>query len=228
MALSRLVAALLTHNLNQPLTAILINTQALQAQLRKHAATLGDEVLETLSDLVNEERKLNETLRELRKPFSRGDIADRQVRDLNALVRDALALQNAELRAQGCTVELYLTKLALPVCVDAAQMTHALMSLIANAREALSEMATVVRRIAIRTSSVGVKSVRVEVANRGMPCDPQRCFEPFYSTKPNRLGLGLAVIKSIVDADGGEISCRESVSGETVFRIDLPRSRFAR
>ena len=106
------------------------------------------------------------------------------------------------------------------VDMDEGQIRQALVNLIRNAREALSEGGTIELLVKLDDGCV---RVRVEDDGPGIPDDVRSSiFDPFYTTKRHGTGLGLAVTRSIVEAHGGELACLAREGGGTVFEIALP------
>ena len=222
IALLQETTAAIAHELHQPLTAILSNAQALQTMLKRTGA-VGSEVLEALSDIVLEDRRAVAVLRELRT--SRSNSADdSSSTDLNALVREVAMLEHDNMVARSCVLDVRLAPRLSKVQVVPAQIQHVLINLLANSCEAMTECPFENRRIAMRTSQPARDRVQVQIEDSGpgIRTNDGNIFKPFYSTKANALGLGLAVCKSIVEAHGGRIAVQDHQAdrGATVC-IDL-------
>jgi signal transduction histidine kinase len=112
---------------------------------------------------------------------------------------------------------------ALPVVpADRIQIQQVLMNLIRNGVEAMECVETGAKRLIIRSQCTG-DCIIVEVCDHGSGlAQPERIFEPFYSTKPEGLGVGLAISRSIVQAHDGTLRVRDNQPKGTVFSLSLP------
>ncbi len=129
-----------------------------------------------------------------------------------------------EARRRGLTLDLRLGTDIGQVCGDRTQLDQVLINLLLNAMDALSD-AEPERRVvsvdALRTDA----HVRVSVHDRGKGIAPEelpKVFDSFYSTKPHGMGLGLAIVRTIVEAHGGRIDAASSPEAGTIFSFELP------
>jgi two-component system sensor kinase FixL len=109
------------------------------------------------------------------------------------------------------------------VMIDRVQLQQVIMNLVRNAVDALSEMER--RELTIRTGADGQDAVRIDVIDRGpgLPDDiAKRLFQPFVTSKPGGIGIGLSICKTIVDAHDGELWTTENPEGGAIFHIRLP------
>ncbi len=197
------LSAALAHELNQPLAMILTNAEAAQALLA-HARPNLAEVREILADIVTADRRAADVIRHLRGLLDRGE-PHRQALLLDDAIRRVLDLVGNEIDDQGVTVDLALASGLTPVRVDGILIEQVLLNLLNNACEAVSGNPPGERRVSVitRTQADGVE---VEVADNGCGLyEPAHIFDPFYSTKPGGLGMGLAIVRSIVNSHGGHV-----------------------
>jgi PAS domain S-box-containing protein len=197
------LSAALAHELNQPLAMILTNAEAAQALLAQARPDLA-EVGEILADIVTADRRAADVIRHLRGLLDRGEPQRRELL-LDDAIHQVLDLIGNEIDDQGVTVDLSLASGLPPVRVDRILIEQVLLNLINNACEAVSGNPPGERRVSVVTRA-HADGVSVEVADNGCGfSDPARIFDPFYSTKPGGLGMGLAIARSVVSAHGGRV-----------------------
>jgi PAS domain S-box-containing protein len=219
------LSASLAHELNQPLAMILTNAEAAQAILAQAPPNLT-EVKAILADIVSADRRAADVIRHLRSLLDRGE-PHREALLLDDAVHRVLQLFGNEIADQRVTV---VTRLAadLPAAQgDRILIEQVLLNLLNNACVAVSGNPPGERRILIVTHA-DTDGVLVEVTDNGCGVpDPERIFEAFYSTTPGGLGMGLAIVHSIVNSHGGRVWA-ESASGRgATLRLSLPRHRAA-
>jgi C4-dicarboxylate-specific signal transduction histidine kinase len=212
----------LAHELNQPLTAILSNAQAAQRFLAKG----GDlaEVREILEDIVKEDKHAGEVIRRLRPLLKKGEV-NLETLDLGEVIGDALRVVRSDLLHRGVSVDLQLPPEAPPVRADRVQIQQVLLNLLANSCDALAGLEPQRRRIVLRVDgSESGPHVTVSDQGPGLPADADRIFEPFVTTKPDGIGLGLAVCRSIVAAHGGKLWAANNPERGATFHFTIPAS----
>lgn len=214
----------LTHELNQPLAAILSNAQAAQRFLAAEKPNL-EEVREVLRDIVSDDRRAGEVIRGLRLMLKRGELRQEEF-DGNDLVRDVLKLVRGDILNSGVYLTVDLAPTLPPLSGDRVQLQQVLLNLIVNGCEAMTSVAPRNRRLRVTSQLVGGPGVQVGVADEGVgipPDDLERVFEPFYTTKPQGLGLGLSVCRRIVNAHGGRLWAENNAAGGSTFFFTLPQ-----
>lgn len=222
--LGALVASL-SHELNQPLTGILANAQAGLMLLPEAAARGHGELREILEAIVRDDRRAAAVVANLRSLLRREE-PPRAPFDLGEAVAEVLALLRGEIAAREVVVEADLPP-GWIVVAERTQIQQVVLNLLSNAIHAVASRSAGDRRIAVVLRPDG--SARAEVAVRdngcGLPADrPDRIFEPFHTTRPDGLGMGLAVSRSIVDAHGGEIVAADNADRGATVRFALPAS----
>jgi two-component system sensor kinase FixL len=165
-------------------------------------------------------------IRRLRALFMRGSVQKEKV-DINESIRGVLMLENSNLIARKVTAELDLADDMPRVFVDAVQLQQVLLNLIANACEAMATMRDTRRRHLRICSGHASGMARISVSDNGPGLsDPDKVFEPFYSTKSQNIGLGLAISRTIVVAHGGRLSAASNADGGATFDVYLPLGDF--
>lgn len=213
----------LAHELNQPLAAILSNAQAAQRMLVRNPEDLS-EIGEILSDIVENDRRAGDVIRRLRTLLRKGS-QDLARIDLNDTVRECLRLLRSDLRNRDVVVVTDLAPGLPPIEGDPVQLQQVLVNLIFNACDAMREQDG--RHLTLR--SVGRRdNVHLTVADDGPGIDTgmhERIFEPFQTSKPNGLGLGLAICRTIVESHRGRLWAENASGGGAQLHIELPVAR---
>jgi two-component system sensor kinase FixL len=220
------LSAALVHELNQPLGAILANAQAGRRRLKApHAGPRTQGTLdEILADIVEAGQRAVSVIQRMRALFLRRDTQCQAV-DLNAVVRDAVALARSSLAAHGVRLALALDPHAVPLRGDPVQLQQVLLNLILNACDAMGGNRPGMRRLALATAAGPGPEARLTVSDNGAGIASgllERIFDSFFTTKPQGLGVGLSVSREIVAAHGGRIEADNRAEGGAMFRITLP------
>jgi FixJ family two-component response regulator/signal transduction histidine kinase len=215
-------AASLVHELTQPLAASLANAETAAGLLADPSPDLG-ELRATVGDIVADDRRVGALIQQLRRFLRRGE-GERAELALCEVVDEALRFVANEAATHGVEIRIDVPA-ALPRLVgDRIQLQQVFVNLLGNAVHAVGTRAPGARRITVvaRASEGGVG---IEVGDSGPGMDEAtlaRVFQPFFTTKPGGMGLGLSICRSIVAAHGGTLSARSPAGGGTTFRIELP------
>jgi signal transduction histidine kinase/integral membrane sensor domain MASE1 len=212
----------LAHELNQPLTAILANAQAAQFTL----ASGGDasELPEILDDIVEEDKRAGEVIRRLREMLRKREPAHERL-DLNALAADVVRLVAGDAALRNVAIRLDLAQEPLPLSGDRIQIQQVLLNLLLNAMDAMEARPAPERLVVVATARAAEGAVDLSVSDTGTGLDDGaavRIFEPFYTTKPSGMGMGLSIARSIVEAHGGRIWGRNNAGPGATFMLTLP------
>jgi C4-dicarboxylate-specific signal transduction histidine kinase len=213
----------LAHELNQPLTAILSNAQAVQRLLSQEPLDLA-ELRVALADIVEADKRAGDVIRRLRDMLKKGEAQFRPI-DLGGVVKDALDLAHSDLVVRGVTTTCRLAPDLPIVQGDRVQLQQVLLNLIANACEAMMDTEPAGRTLVIAITCERDQTVQISVADSGsgIGADMQaRLFEPFVTTKMQGLGLGLPICSSIITAHGGYMKAANNPSGGAIFLVTLP------
>jgi signal transduction histidine kinase len=223
------LAAGMAHELNQPLTAVLANTQAAQRLLADDPPEL-DTARQAMTQAAAQARRAADVVGRLRTAVERpkhqdGAEATDGVVDLAESLRRALHLLEPECRRRGVTPALQATETvrvsADPVAVD--QIVH---NLLMNALQAMEAVEPSQRALSLSVGHVGGQG-ELCVADRGPGIAPEalpRLFEPFFSTREGGLGLGLPLCETLAQGMGGSLTAANRPEGGAVFTLRLPMS----
>jgi signal transduction histidine kinase/ABC-type uncharacterized transport system substrate-binding protein len=212
----------IAHELNQPLGAILSNTEAAQMLLKAHpldVAQLG----EILSDIVRDEQRASEIISGLRNLLNNRTEADLQTLDLNDAVRDVVKIVSPEVTRRGVILRTILAPEPLRVRCDPIHLQQVIINLVMNGVDAMEEVANP-HNLTIRTNLADTDGVEARISDSGpgIPNDKLvSIFNAFVTTKPQGTGLGLPIARTILESYGGELWA-ENRSRGAVFSFRLP------
>ena len=145
--------------------------------------------------------------------------------DINDLIREVIVLMGAEFRRHSVRVETALPSNLNSVIGDRVQLQQVVLNLIMNGIEAMSESMQGQRQLHVRSANDQSGRVRVAVEDSGPGLDPARAdqlFEAFFTTKPEGMGMGLSICRSIIDAHGGQLWASPNLPNGAVFQFTLP------
>ena len=221
LALLAELSGSLAHELNQPLTSILSNAQAAVRFMAHEPPDLA-EVGASLENIIQSDKHAGEVIRRLRT-LLRKVPADFQVIDLNEVVSDVLRILHSELLNKSVSVRLALHDHLPPIEGDQVQLQQVLLNLIVNGCDAMQSRAHG-RELTI-TSGEGSGGVEVVVSDRGhgIPAtDLETIFSPFVTSKPEGMGLGLAVCRTIIEAHRGRLWATNNIDTGASLHFWLP------
>ena len=219
------MTASFTHELGQPLTAITMNALAAQQILSREGSRSDME--EIVVDVIADATRASQTLSRLRTLF-RKEEASRTPVDVNAAVADVLHLLEGEMRQRRIGVQFVREAISPHILGDAVQLRQVLINLLINAAEAISACDAPLREIQIESREHSAGRVEILVRDSGVgvaECDLERIFEHFVSSKPQGLGMGLAISRSIVESHGGRIWATRNEGRGLTLHVDFPSQR---
>lgn len=210
-------AAMVAHEVNQPLTAIVTNADTCLRYL--------DEARQAAERIVDNGHRAGNVVRSVRTLVgrSRQEISDV---DVEALIHEVVELRRSEIRECEIILDLGLSTSLPPVSGDRVQLQQVVSNLIANAIDAMREVEGRQRRLTITAVAHDGEAVTVTVSDTGsgLASKPDEIFEPMFTTKPDGMGLGLSISRSIVEGHGGRIRVEPGEPGTRfVFTIPLRR-----
>jgi C4-dicarboxylate-specific signal transduction histidine kinase len=213
----------IAHEINQPLTAILSNAQAALHLLAEKSPNLVD-VRDAISDIIHENNRAGDVIVRLRNLLKKGEHKPEPI-DLNQLIQSTVALLHSELIARRTEVQTDLASGLPPAWGDPVQLQQVLLNLLMNAMDAMALTPTAVRRVTIATRAPKPGTLEVSIRDQGPGIGPNgqdKLFKPFYTSKDNGLGLGLAICSTIVQAHDGKLTLANHQGGGAVAVFSLP------
>jgi PAS domain S-box-containing protein len=216
------LASSLAHELNQPLGAILRNAEAAELFLKEPVPDL-DEVRAILADIRQDDQRAGEVIDRVRALMKRRQV-QRSLIMPSVLMGEVIALvrPDAEMRRVRLALEVGTT--LPPIHGDRVQLQQVLLNLLLNAMDALNDNPPASRLVAVRTRQAGA-TVEFAVRDNGHGIAPDKLssvFEPFFTSKPNGLGMGLSISRSIIEAHGGRLWAENDAAGGAIFIFTLP------
>ena len=216
------MASTLAHELNQPLAAIANYTQGCVRLLRNMDDAVAVRMKEALEETARQSLRAGGIIRHLREFVMRGE-TEKAPEDIRELIEEAGALALVGSRERGVRSVFDFSPGVATVMVDRVQIQQVLINLMRNAMEAMRDSER--RALVIRTSSGDEGSVIIEVSDTGPGISDEiaaRLFQPFVTSKPGGMGIGLSISRRIVEAHGGELSASRNAEGGATFRFSLP------
>ena len=215
------MAASIAHELNQPLTAVVTHAYACREWLNSQPVNT-DKAASTAEKIVQESTRASAVVSRVRALF-RKDAQVRESADMNRVIRDLVRVLRDEAIRCEIPIRLILSADLPKLRMDPIQIQLVLRNLVMNAMEAMAQTAAP-RELAIRSAMHGDREVLVSVEDRGPGFAPeiaQRLFEPFFSTKPEGTGMGLAICRSIIETHDGHMWAENSPHGGAVFQFTV-------
>jgi PAS domain S-box-containing protein len=220
------LAASIAHEVNQPLTAITANATACLNWLNKEPPNLIA-ARRTTTAVARDATRAGQVVARIRALLSRSTI-EQSACDLPELISGIVPLVKSQLTRAGVRLSLDFDESIPPVLGDVVQLQQVVLNLVLNAAEATQAVDASRRTIEILARSEqrsGESWVVIEVIDSGTgiaAADLTRLFEPFYTTKPKGLGMGLSISRSIIERHHGKLSARNNASAGATFRFEIP------
>jgi two-component system, LuxR family, sensor kinase FixL len=217
------MTASLAHELNQPLTAIVNNATAAMQYIQQ-GKLVPEQLQEILTDVVGDGRRAYDIMRNVRNAIKKGSAIRGRI-NLNDLVKAVTHMVYPDATAHFCKVEMSLEQNLPAIEGDPTQIQQVLINLVRNAFDAMRDTPPSGRKVEIATNYNGDGTICVAVRDHGSGIpEPtrERLFEQFFTTKEEGLGMGLAIVRSIVEAHGGSIAAENADGGGALFRFRLP------
>ena len=214
----------LAHEINQPLSAIMSNAEAAKRYLDSTAPDL-EEVKEILEDIVKEDARAGEIINRLRALLKKAQ-TDFELLDLNLILLEVIGLLHSDAVIRDVKIA---TEFDPGVCLvrgDRIQLQQVALNLILNAFEAMNDSPRRERRVLIRTWRRDSEILAAVIdSGRGIPeGETEKIFKPFYTSKPQGLGMGLSISRSIITRHQGRIWLENNPDGGATFYFTLPAS----
>lgn len=216
------LSASIAHEVGQPLGAILSNADAAGMMLEQAHPEIG-ELHSILADVRRDALRANQVVQRLRSLLQKQPVEFGPL-DLNTMVDETLELLGPEARRRRLAIESDLMPERAEIVGDRIHLQQLLLNLSINAMDAMEDTETSSRVLAISTRSAnGGFELKVADRGHGIPAGARaRLFESLYTTKPHGMGLGLSIVRTIVDTHAGEVSVAAREGGGSVFTVWLP------
>jgi signal transduction histidine kinase len=219
------LSASIAHELNQPLTAILANADA--AQVTVPSVTSAQDLRDLIADIKRDTLRASEVIKRLRRMVADVPFEPQEL-DLNEVIQETFEFLSHQARGHRTVLGTELASQAPRILGDRIQLQQIILNLVLNALDAMGNTKGRARKIFARTSLVDDlwAEVCLEDTGPGIPDDKlERIFEPFFTTKKDGMGMGLSIVRAIVESQGGRIWAENSGAGGAVFRFTLPLSK---
>jgi C4-dicarboxylate-specific signal transduction histidine kinase len=217
------LAASIAHEVKQPIAAIVLNAQVAQLVLNREpqdAAALQ----EALEHITKDGNRASDVINRIRALIQKAPRQQDRL-EINEVIREMIELTAGEAMKVRVRVKTELAAGLPPIRGDRVQLQQVMLNLILNALEAMDDEEVAPRELTISTNTAEPGGVLVTVGDLGTGLVPgalERLFEAFYTTKPDGLGLGLSICRSIVEAHGGRLWASANQPRGTVFQFTVP------
>ncbi len=215
------LTASIAHEINQPLAAVVNNASACLHWL---AAQNVEEARQSASRIIEDGHRAGEIIGRIRGLVKKAP-PRKEWLDVNETIREVIALARSEVQRNGVVLEAQFPDDVPPVLADRIQMQQVILNLMINAIEAMSGNGEGPRELWVSSQKVESKEVLIAMRDSGPGLDPRsldRLFHAFYTTKPQGMGMGLAISRSIVEAHGGRLWATANAPHGAVFQFTLP------
>jgi signal transduction histidine kinase len=217
------LASALAHELNQPLGAILRNTEAAEIFLQKENPDLV-EIRAILADIRKDDQRAGSVIDRMRSLLKRRSL-ELKTLDLGELLAETITLAQPDARSRQVTLTLEMPAKLPPVRGDRVHLQQVLLNLILNGMEAMTGLEKMEQLVTVRAAADGDGNIEVAVSDGGSGIPPdklERLFEPFFTTKSQGMGMGLAISRTIIEAHGGKIWGGNHAPHGAIFKFTLP------
>lgn len=219
------MAAAMAHDLGQPLSSAVNFLSG--CKLRLAAGECDPQAMhDTLSEAIYYVEQAGDIIKHIRQ-FVRRHEPERVACNLDSIIAETLRFMDIERRQHAAIIRVRLERPLAPVLVDPLEIKQVLVNLVKNGFEAMTAVSEPQRVLTISTRVKGCKWLEIAVADRGPGVSQDErddIFKPFFSTKANGLGLGLAICRSIIESHGGTLMVGANPDGGAVFKVTVPRA----
>jgi C4-dicarboxylate-specific signal transduction histidine kinase len=216
------LTASLAHEVNQPITAAVNGASTCVRWLTREDPDLG-EAREAALGVIRNAKRAADIINRIRSILKKGK-SDRQLSDVNELIREMIALLRSEANRYSISVHTQLDADLPKVMADSVQIQQVLMNLIMNGMDAMKEIDRE-RELTIRSQWTDNRMLMISVSDTGVgvpPQDSDRIFDAFFTTKPQGIGMGLRISRTIVESHGGRLWAADNPQRGASFHFTLP------
>ena len=217
------MVATFAHEINQPLAAVVNYARGAMRRVRA-GSVAPEELVEVFEQLSGQAERASEIVRRASR-FVRTSDLTRVSADINQLVDRVASLTQADARGKGVAIAFDLAENLPSVRVDTLQVEQVVLNLIRNSIEAMADAGSPDPTLTIRTAMAGDAALEVAISDRGpgIPDDvADKILEPYFTTKPEGMGMGLSISRTLVEAYGGRLWVTRNDDGGATFHFTLP------
>jgi C4-dicarboxylate-specific signal transduction histidine kinase len=217
------LSASIAHEVCQPITGVMANAHVALKWLATDPPNLA-EAAKAIARIVRDGNRATDIVERVRAMTRNAPVQPGRV-DINFAIREALELTHGERMRHAISLETDLACNLPNVRGDCVQLQQVIVNLIVNAVDAMGATSNGTRHLAIRSATHGRDEVLVSVRDSGAGLDPSqigRVFDAFYTTKPNGMGMGLSICRTIIGAHGGRMWAAPAIPRGTVFTFAIP------
>jgi PAS domain S-box-containing protein len=218
------LAASIAHEVNQPLSGVVINGNACLRWLAGGSPNL-DEAREAASRIVRDGKRAGDVVARIRALATKSSTVKERL-NMNEAIQEVVGLARDEVRRNGVKLRTELAGGLSPVLGDRVQLQQVLLNLVMNGVEAMNTVEEGPRDLVIETQDDEADQVRVTVQDSGVGLDPEsmeRIFDAFYTTKDQGMGMGLSISRSIIQNHGGRLWAAANDGPGTNFQFTVPK-----
>jgi PAS domain S-box-containing protein len=217
------LTASIAHEVNQPIAAAVTNAQAALRWLAAQPPDL-EEVRQALDHIVKDANRAGDVIGRIREIIKKAPSRKDRV-DINEAIREVIELTRGEAAKHGASLQTALAKGLPYIEGDRVQLQQVVLNLIVNALQAMGAVAEGPREVFITSARAEPDDVLVKVKDSGpglAPANLEQLFAPFYTTKPDGLGMGLSICRSIIEAHGGRLWVTANHPRGAIFSFTMP------
>src|SRR5262245_9022287 len=217
------LAASIAHEVNQPLAAVVTNANACLRWLAGGTPNL-EEAREAVERIIRDGKRAGDVIGRIRALVKKSG-SEQVCLDINEVVQEVVGLIQSEIQKNGVVLRMQLAADVLPVLGDRVQLQQVIINLVMNGIEAMASVTDRSRELFIRSRQHESDKVLVAVQDSGIGIDRQnleKIFDAFYTTKPQGMGMGLAISRSIVENHGGRLWATANEDRGATFQFTLP------
>lgn len=217
------LTAAIAHEVNQPLTGLVSSGNACLRWLAGETPNLGA-ARRAVERMVSDGARAGEVIRRIRS-LVRKSPPRRDWLNVNDAIKEVVALIRTEIQRNGVSLQTQLSSDLPLILGDRIQLQQVILNVMMNAIEAMSGVDQAQRNLLVVSVKDGLDAVVVDVRDSGVGLDrtaPDRVFDAFFTTKPDGMGMGLAISRTIIEAHGGELSATSNSPRGAIFRFRLP------
>jgi two-component system, LuxR family, sensor kinase FixL len=217
------MTASIAHEVNQPLAAVVTNANACLRWLARQSPDL-DEARAAVERIVRDGGRASEVIERIRALVKKSPPRQDWL-NINDTILEVIALARSEMHTNRVSLHTQLADRLPLVLADRVQLQQVVLNLIVNGIEAMNRSSEGKRELGISTEGEGSSGVLIAVRDTGVGLNPEsleHLFDPFYTTKPDGMGMGLAISRSIIEAHGGRLWATLNAPCGAVFQFTLP------